>query len=75
VPAPTGDLAVFVDRQGALVGAGDVTVGDATMKLWGITLAGWKRLAWRIANRHLTQQEWRQDLGDEPYHKTCPGLP
>jgi hypothetical protein len=60
VPVPTGDLAVFVDRQGALVGAGDVTVGEATMNLWDSTLAGWTRLAWRIAKRILTQQEWRQ---------------
>jgi hypothetical protein len=60
VPAPTSDLAAFVHRQGAVVLAGDVAVGDATMTLWDSTLAGWKRLAWRIAKRHLTPQEWRQ---------------
>ncbi len=48
---------------------------DATVKLWDMSLAGWKRLACRIANRNLTRQEWRQYLGDEPYHRTCPGLP
>jgi hypothetical protein len=69
VPAPTGDLAAFVERQGALVVAGGVTVGEATVKLWDITRAGWKRLACRIANRNLTQQEWRQYLGDEPYQR------
>ena len=25
--------------------------------------------------RNLTQEEWRQYLGDEPYHPTCPNLP
>jgi hypothetical protein len=36
------------------------------MTLWDITLAGWKRLAWRIGKRHLTPQEWRQYRGDAP---------
>lgn len=39
------------------------------------TIASWKRAACRIANRNLTQQEWRQYFGDLPYHKTCPALP
>jgi WD40 repeat protein len=25
--------------------------------------------------RNLTEEEWRQNLGDEPYHKTCENLP
>jgi len=25
--------------------------------------------------RNLTQEEWKQYMGDEPYHKTCPDLP
>ena len=25
--------------------------------------------------RNLTQEEWQQYIGDEPYHKTCPNLP
>jgi len=25
--------------------------------------------------RNLTKEEWRQHLGDEPYHKTCENLP
>jgi hypothetical protein len=25
--------------------------------------------------QNLSCKEWRQYLGDEPYHKTCPGLP
>jgi len=48
---------------------------DTTIKLWDMSLAGWRQLACRIANRNLTQQEWRQYLPDEPYHVTCPGLP
>jgi len=31
--------------------------------------------ACHIANRNLTQLEWTQFLGDQPYQKTCPDLP
>jgi WD40 repeat protein len=48
---------------------------DHTVKLWDMSLAGWKRLACRIANRNLTRQEWTQYLGVLPYQRTCPGLP
>ena len=31
--------------------------------------------AQRRLTRNLTEEEWRQYLGDEPYRKTCPDLP
>lgn len=31
--------------------------------------------ACRRLTRNLTEDEWRQYLGDEPYRKTCPNLP
>jgi WD40 repeat protein len=31
-------------------------------------------LACQIIGRNLTQEEWQQFLGDQPYHKTCPNL-
>jgi hypothetical protein len=33
------------------------------------------RHACQIANRNLTRAEWRQYLGDLPFHTTCAGLP
>ena len=48
---------------------------DKTVRLWDVDMASWRRRACRIANRNLTQQEWRQYLGAEPYHKTCPSAP
>jgi WD40 repeat protein len=47
---------------------------DSTIVLWDVGVKGWRQLACRTANRNLTRQEWQQYLGDEPYHKTCPGL-
>jgi WD40 repeat protein len=40
-----------------------------------VTPTGWAALACRIANRNLTQAEWKQFVGAEPYQKTCHGLP
>lgn len=48
---------------------------DGTIRLWKINLAAWRSQACHIANRNLTQPEWRQYVGDEPYHNTCPGVP
>lgn len=31
--------------------------------------------ACRRLTRNLTEDEWRQYLGDEPYRKTCQNLP
>lgn len=39
------------------------------------TPAGWATEACSIANRNLTQAEWKQFVGDEPYQKPCPDLP
>jgi WD40 repeat protein len=48
---------------------------DKTVILWDMSLASWQARACRIANRNLSQDEWQQFFGDEPYHKTCPELP
>jgi WD40 repeat protein len=42
---------------------------------WDMNPEVWKSRACRMANRNLTQEEWRQFLGDLPYRKTCPDLP
>jgi WD40 repeat protein/transcriptional regulator with XRE-family HTH domain len=46
-----------------------------TVQLLDIDLPTWPRRACQLANRNLTQQEWRQYLGALPYHKTCQDLP
>jgi WD40 repeat protein len=46
-----------------------------TVRVWDVDLASWPSRACRIANRNLTRQEWRQYVGDAPYHKTCPDAP
>ena len=42
---------------------------------WDVDPAVWKSQACRMANRSLSQEEWRRYLGDEPYRKTCSDLP
>jgi WD40 repeat protein len=42
--------------------------------LWDMTPDGWAQRACRLANRNLTQDEWRRYLGDVPYRETCLGL-
>ena len=48
---------------------------DGDIVRWTIDLPAWPRRACEIANRNLTEQEWRQYLGNLPYQKTCSGLP
>ncbi|HEY8282802.1 MAG TPA: WD40 repeat domain-containing protein, partial [Chloroflexota bacterium] len=48
---------------------------DGDVVRWTIDLPAWPRRACQIANRNLTQQEWRQYLGNLPYQKTCADLP
>jgi WD40 repeat protein len=48
---------------------------DATVRLWDVDIESWLRRACHIANRNLTQEEWRRHMGNRPYRKTCPNLP
>jgi WD40 repeat protein len=46
---------------------------DETIRLWDVDVQSWLRRACYIANRNLTQEEWRRYMGiDVPYRKTCP---
>jgi WD40 repeat protein/pSer/pThr/pTyr-binding forkhead associated (FHA) protein len=48
---------------------------DGTVILWDgdVSIASWRRRACRIANRNLTQSEWRQYIGSAlRYQETCP---
>jgi len=57
----------------SLVSAGN---GEDLVLLWQISDQSWVARACQIANRNLTQAEWRTFIGaTEPYQKTCPDLP
>jgi WD40 repeat protein/DNA-binding SARP family transcriptional activator len=40
-----------------------------------LNLDSWQQLACQRANRNLTQEEWQQFFGEEPYRKTCGDAP
>jgi hypothetical protein len=49
---------------------------DGTVMMWDIDSQSWLNKACQIANRNLSQLEWRKYFGDERLHqKTCPDLP
>lgn len=43
--------------------------------LWHLDVDAWKAQACKIANRNLTESEWGQYMGSEPYQRTCPNFP
>lgn len=43
--------------------------------LWDMDINSWNSEACRIANRNLSQSEWKRYMGDTPYCRTCPDLP
>lgn len=47
---------------------------DWTVRLWDLDVKSWIKQASFIANRNLTQEEWRRYMGDRPYSKTCQDL-
>jgi WD40 repeat protein len=46
---------------------------DNTLRLWSIDPAAWRQRACQVANRDLTQDEWKLYMGDLPYSATCSG--
>jgi WD40 repeat protein len=42
--------------------------------LWDVDVESWVARACRIANRNLTEAEWRQYFGEEGYRETCEGV-
>jgi WD40 repeat protein len=49
--------------------------GGDTVMLWTMDVDRWEAKACQVANRNLSREEWRQYVGTEEYHATCPGLP
>jgi hypothetical protein len=48
---------------------------DREVTTWSLAPSDWQQRACRIANRNMTLSEWKDYVGDFPYHKTCPDLP
>ncbi|RKZ38499.1 MAG: hypothetical protein DRQ49_14120 [Gammaproteobacteria bacterium] len=49
---------------------------DYTIRLWDVNPESWLKQACSIANRNLSQKEWREYMGEQrPFEKTCPDLP
>jgi WD40 repeat protein len=48
---------------------------DGVPLFWEGSQQAWERRAGRVANRNLSQGEWREYLGDKPYRRTFDYLP
>jgi hypothetical protein len=44
---------------------------DGTLRLWNISVDSWTSLACRLANRNMTDAEWKAHFRDA-YRQTCP---
>ncbi len=58
-----------ISAQGSRVAA---YTRDNQLIFWQLDLELWKEHACTIANRNLTQDEWKTYMGDIPYRETCP---
>jgi WD40 repeat protein len=60
-----------VSPDGSLLALGALDT-SGLVYLWDLDLTPWSDRACAIANRNLTDAEWRQYLGETPYRTTCP---
>jgi WD40 repeat protein len=67
----TYGLAFTADGRALLTGCGRGACSQREMFLWPASAAAWIDSACAATGRNLTEEEWVQFLGDEPYHKTC----
>ncbi len=60
-------------RDGKTLASG--SGGNNSVTLWDVNFDSLIERACRIANRNLTDDEWKRFLDNEPYRKSCPNLP
>jgi WD40 repeat protein len=51
------------------------TIQGSTVRVWSLRQDDLIAEACRRLPRNLSEQEWREYVGDDAYHKTCPKLP
>lgn len=70
-PADSGILGgvAFTPDGSQVAAAGE----DGIVTFWDISEGTWREAACHIANRNLSQAEWEQFLGGQPYQESCPG--
>ncbi|MFI5456004.1 MAG: hypothetical protein ACHRXM_11195 [Isosphaerales bacterium] len=45
------------------------------VRSWDVDPDSWVKMACAVANRNLSQREWKEKFEDEDYRSTCPDLP
>ena len=66
-----GVRALAFSPDGKALASGDY---QGKVMLWNVDLQTWQHRACELANRNLTEDEWRRYLGDRgAYRTTCPG--
>lgn len=68
---PTGDRPLAFDQASRYL----ATTDGKTVRVWFLRQADLIAEACRRLPRNLSAEEWRESVGDEAYHKTCPELP
>ncbi len=70
-PSATVERIAFSPTGSQLV----ITAGDRTARVWQWQPEDVRSEVCARLTRNLTEAEWRQYLGNEPYHRTCENLP
>lgn len=65
-------MALSPDGSTVAIGSFD---DSGTVTLWQLETEPWPERACALANRNLTQEEWKRYLGDQPHERTCANLP
>ena len=62
-------LTLAISPGGRTIASGGL---DGQVMLWDVAFDSWRALSCNLADRNLSDEEWRHYLGSEPYRATCP---